>query len=56
MDGLKSARAIALQLRRGRGEMAATPRGAAHPKTTAIAVEELSRAAYGLRRTSLSVH
>ena len=45
MDGLKSARAIALQLRHGRGAMAATPRGAAHPKTTAIAVEELSRAA-----------
>ena len=45
MDGLKSARAIALQLRRGHGAMAATPRGAAHPKTTAIAVEELSRAA-----------
>ena len=43
MDGLKSARAIALQLRRPRPRH--PRRGTAHPKTTAIAVEELSRAA-----------
>ena len=46
MDGLKSARAIAVQLRRPRrtGRL----RGAAHPKTV-LAVEELSRGARGLQ-------